>query len=97
MTQEEFQEALGDPVKVIGLTPETPLPIVKNYDTPQTLGADRIAAAAGANFLFPGEDLVVIDMGTCITYDLIDRNAAFQGGINFPGGADAIQRDAHVY
>ena len=84
-TQEEFQEALGEQVQVIGLTPDTPLPIIKHYDTPQTLGADRIAAAAGANYLFPHEDLVVIDMGTCITYDLIDRNAAFQGGLISPG------------
>ena len=84
-TQEEFLEALDEPVRVMGLTPDTPLPISKHYDTPQTLGADRIAAAAGANFIFPGEDLVVIDMGTCITYDLIDRNAAFQGGIISPG------------
>lgn len=84
-TQEEFEEALGESVQVMGLMPDTPLPITRHYDTPQTLGADRIAAAAGANYLFPGEDLVVIDMGTCITYDLIDRNAAFQGGLISPG------------
>lgn len=84
-TQEAFEEALGEPLRIMGLTPHTPLPIFKNYDTPQTLGADRIAAAAGANFLFPEEDLVVIDMGTCITYDVIDRNATFQGGLISPG------------
>lgn len=84
-TREEFEEALGEVMNVIVLTPDTPLPIGKNYDTPQTLGADRIAAAAGANYLYPSEDLLVIDMGTCITYDLIDRDAVFQGGLISPG------------
>lgn len=84
-TREEFQEALGESLNIIALTPDTPLPIGKNYDTPQTLGADRIAAAAGANHLYPSEDLLVIDMGTCITYDLIDCNAVFQGGLISPG------------
>jgi type III pantothenate kinase len=82
---EEFEKALDLPVRIFHLSPEMPLPITKNYDTPQTLGADRIAAAAGANSLFPNEDLVVIDMGTCITYDLIDHNAVFQGGLISPG------------
>nr|WP_295933398.1 type III pantothenate kinase [uncultured Dyadobacter sp.] len=84
-TGEEFEEALGEITNVMVLTPDTPLPIRKNYDTPQTLGADRIAAAAGANYLYPSEDLLVIDMGTCITYDLIDREAVFQGGLISPG------------
>ncbi|MCF0075057.1 type III pantothenate kinase [Dyadobacter sp. CY261] len=84
-TNEEFQTALSEPVNIIGLTPETPLPILKNYETPQTLGADRIAAAAGANFLFPDEDILVIDMGTCITYDIVDTSATFQGGLISPG------------
>jgi len=82
---EDFKAALGIECNVFDLSAETLLPIQKNYDTPQTLGADRIAASVGANFLYPNEDLVVIDMGTCITYDLIDRNATFQGGLISPG------------
>ena len=81
----DFKNALGEELHVLDLSPETLLPIKKNYDTPKTLGADRIAAAAGANFLFPDENLVVIDMGTCITYDLIDKTATFQGGLISPG------------
>ncbi|MCE6989893.1 type III pantothenate kinase [Dyadobacter sp. CY323] len=84
-TVDEFKEALNLPVKIYNLSADTLLPITKNYDTPETLGADRIAASAGANFLFPDEDLVVIDMGTCITYDLIDAQAVFQGGLISPG------------
>jgi type III pantothenate kinase len=84
-TEAEFTEALQMPVRVQSLSPQTLLPISKHYDTPETLGADRIAACAGANFLFPDEDILVIDMGTCITYDLIDSSAAFQGGLISPG------------
>ncbi len=84
-SEEAFTTALRLTTPVMALTPQLPLPITKEYDTPETLGADRIAASAGANFLFPDEDLLVIDMGTCITYDLVDRHAAFQGGIISPG------------
>jgi type III pantothenate kinase len=85
MQPQEFKDALDLPVNVWNLSPETRLPIFKNYDTPETLGADRIAASVGANFLYPNEDVVVVDMGTCITYDLIDRTATFQGGLISPG------------
>ncbi len=66
------------------LTPETKIPIAKEYETPQTLGADRLAAAVGANSLFPTDNCLIIDMGTCIKYDLVE-NAAFKGGIIAPG------------
>ena len=82
---EEFVEALGIKVPVLDLSASTPVPIKKEYKTPQTLGADRVAAAVGAHWLFPETDLVVIDMGTCITYDLVDRTGAFQGGLITPG------------
>ncbi len=84
-TLEEFREALQLNVPVLRLSNSTPLPIGVNYDTPETLGADRLAAAAGANSLYPGSDLVVIDAGTCITYDVIDVRGVFQGGAIAPG------------
>ena len=75
-----------------GFTPEiyllkstTPVPMIKRYDTPETLGADRVAAAIGAKVLYPQNNCLVIDMGTCITYDLVDANDNFQGGIISPG------------
>lgn len=67
------------------LTHNTPLPIELDYNTPETLGPDRIAAAVGANELFPDADNLVIDMGTCITIDLIDHTGTFRGGIISPG------------
>lgn len=67
---------------VSGLTP-TPLTI--DYATPETLGADRVAAAVGAFALYPGHDLLVIDSGTCITYDYVSADAHFLGGNISPG------------
>ncbi|MFN8347925.1 MAG: type III pantothenate kinase [Spirosomataceae bacterium] len=79
----DFLQQAG--VRVVQLSPSLPLPIGKEYDTPQTLGADRLAAAAGAKALFPQEACLVIDMGTCITYDWVSAGGIFQGGIISPG------------
>ena len=63
----------------------TPVPLTKRYDTPETLGADRVAAAVGAKVFYPKNNCLVIDMGTCITYDLVDAEDNFHGGIISPG------------
>jgi type III pantothenate kinase len=62
-----------------------PLPIMILYKTPETLGVDRIAAVCGAIDLFPSNDCLVIDAGTCITYDFVDRNMNYYGGAISPG------------
>ena len=67
------------------LTPHTPLPISIHYDTPHTLGVDRLAAATGAYAEFPGQNVLIIDLGTCNTYDVLDKNGTFQGGVISPG------------
>ncbi len=69
----------------ICLDPATPVPINNRYRTPQTLGQDRLAAVVGAFQLYPYENCLVIDAGTCITYDLIDRKGNFLGGNIAPG------------
>lgn len=61
------------------------LPFRIDYATPQTLGTDRIAAAAGAMKLFPSSPLIVIDAGTCITIDFIDAQRVYRGGAILPG------------
>ena len=67
------------------LTYRSKLPVEIDYKTPETLGMDRVAATIGAQVLFPGQNVLVIDMGTCITYDLLDAKGVFQGGIISPG------------
>ena len=66
------------------LNHQTPLPFNLDYETPQTLGVDRIAAAAGAQVKNPERTSMVIDVGTCITYDLVDKKT-FYGGMITPG------------
>ncbi len=64
---------------------DTPLPFRSAYLSPETLGPDRLALAAGAIDLFPGHDLLVIDAGTCIACDLILGGELFAGGSISPG------------
>ena len=63
----------------------TPVPVKSLYKTPQTLGVDRIAAVVGAALLYKQQNCLIIDMGTCITYDLIDKSATYHGGGISPG------------
>ena len=74
-----------DSDRVLFLTHETNLPIQLEYETPETLGADRIAAAAGAHYLFPSEHNLIVDLGTCMTIDLITKEGVFKGGVISPG------------
>jgi type III pantothenate kinase len=67
------------------LTKDLPLPIRSQYSTPGTLGMDRLAAVCGAHQLFPAYNSLVIDAGTCITYDFIDKSGVYQGGSISPG------------
>ena len=71
--------------KYLVLTKDTPLPIGIDYNTPETLGMDRVAAACGAHRRHKNSNCLVIDMGTCITYDFLDSNSIFQGGAISPG------------
>jgi type III pantothenate kinase len=63
----------------------TPLPITNVYKTPETLGKDRLAAVIGARFLYPNGHVLAIDIGTCITYDLLTDKGLYQGGSISPG------------
>ena len=67
------------------LTASLPLPINNLYATPHTLGVDRIAGVCGAFQKFPGANCLVIDAGTCITYDFLDKNGNYHGGSIAPG------------
>ena len=63
----------------------TPVPIVNKYDTPHTLGQDRLAAAVGAKSLCPNENLLIIDAGSAITYDFVTEQGEYIGGNIAPG------------
>lgn len=78
-----FLDSLSFPV--LYMNSLTDVPIVNLYKTPQTLGCDRLAAVVGASHFKPHCDLLVIDAGTCITYDFIDSNNNYHGGNISPG------------
>lgn len=60
-------------------------PFTNKYATPATLGVDRMVLSAGAVLLYPGKNRLVIDAGTCVTYDFIDSNDNYLGGAISPG------------
>jgi len=60
-------------------------PFKNLYETPLTLGIDRMVLAAGATLAYPGKNRLVIDAGTCITYDFIDEKDQYHGGAISPG------------
>ena len=82
---ESWEQYLGSQVKLIKFSAIMATSVKNHYQTPQTLGADRIAAVAGANALYPDKANLVIDAGTCITYDMIDKEGNYFGGSISPG------------
>ena len=71
--------------KFIKLSNSTPLPIKLNYETPETLGKDRIAASVAGSHLHPGHNVLIITAGTCITYDIVSPDKKYLGGSIAPG------------
>jgi len=70
---------------LIDLSHTTPVPFRNLYHTPEWLGKDRIAAAAGAFSTFPGSDVLIIDLGTAITFDILTSGGEYTGGNISPG------------
>ena len=65
---------------VLFLNHETKIPFINSYSTPQTLGIDRIALVSAAAHQYPAKNVLVIDAGTCITYDFLNLNNEYLGG-----------------
>lgn len=69
----------------IDLDENSKIPIENLYQTKSTLGKDRLAAAIGANNIFPDLSVLVIDAGTAITFDFINEKNQYMGGAISPG------------
>jgi len=83
---EELKTALQSKFSTfIELDANTPLPVENGYQTKETLGKDRIAAVVGAFDLYPNTNVLVIDAGTAITYDLLTSEGKYLGGNISPG------------
>ncbi len=83
----ELEQLLMNQTQFLSLNEQTLLPFTNLYATPTTLGKDRIAlvAAATTHPSADGHDVLVIDAGTCITYDFIDKENNYVGGAISPG------------
>lgn len=68
----------------IELNPSTLRGISIEYPEPETIGQDRLANAIAADCLF-GSPVVVVDFGTAVTFDIVDRERRYIGGIIAPG------------
>ena len=79
------QVILNHQIPLLRVTYKTEFPFVVQYKTPQTLGMDRISGIAAAQFLFPHKNCLVIDAGTCITYDFLSKDHLYIGGSISPG------------
>lgn len=64
---------------------DTKIPIKNDYQTPLTLGLDRLAAAIGASVLYSQSNVLIIDAGSCITYDFLTSDKCYKGGAISPG------------
>lgn len=69
----------------IFLNSQTKVPFKNCYGTPNTLGVDRIALATAAVVQYPNKNILVIDAGTCITFDFINHKNEYLGGAISPG------------
>lgn len=83
--KEDFVAILKAQFPVLTYTIETPTPVKNKYESPHTLGSDRLAAAVGGNFMFPDKNLLIIDAGTCIKYNFVSQQNEFIGGAISPG------------
>ena len=89
-TQVLISSVINEPLKIEGkriiqFDSNTDLPIFNKYGTPETLGKDRLANAVAIWKKNPDKNSLVIDLGTCIKYDLVNAEGAYLGGNISPG------------
>ena len=83
---DEVEHLIKSRIKsVIILDGYTRTPINNAYLSPDSLGPDRLAMACGAYFHYPDKNNLVIGVGTCVTYNLVQKNKTFRGGAISPG------------
>ncbi|MCO6494647.1 MAG: type III pantothenate kinase [Bacteroidetes bacterium] len=71
--------------KITFVNSQTKLPFKISYQTPHTLGTDRLCGLAGALYLNSSDSCLVFNMGTCLTIDFVDENKIYSGGNISPG------------
>ena len=85
-TKQQFKK-LNDIYSPLVLTHETKVPFVNKYATPESLGVDRIALVSAAAVYYSNKNVLIIDAGSCITYDFLNDKNEYLGGAISPGVA----------
>jgi type III pantothenate kinase len=78
-------DEISAPGVMLRFSPFTPVPIENDYKTPETLGQDRLAGMVASSWLYPETNVLVIDAGTCITFDFLEASGKYLGGNIAPG------------
>lgn len=81
----KFTSEIENIIPFIALSEKTKVPFINMYKTPKTLGLDRVALVAGAVKKFSKKNVLIIDAGSCITYDFVDNTSTYLGGAISPG------------
>jgi len=84
-SESAFEKRVKSHVSLLKLNHKTPIPVENLYETPQTLGKDRLAVAIGCTKIYPQKNCLIIDAGTCITYDIVTADKRYLGGNISPG------------
>jgi type III pantothenate kinase len=82
---DELEELMRQKTNYIRFSAREQRSVTLTYQTPQTLGLDRLAGIIAAHALYPKQNCMVIDAGTCITYDSINAEGIYSGGSISPG------------
>ncbi len=76
---------LSNRIKIYVINKNQHFPFQNNYGTPNTLGIDRMVLVAGAVLQYPSQNRLIVDAGTCVTYDFVDKDDVYYGGAISPG------------
>lgn len=82
---DDFKQMLETEFALLPFSASLRLPIQLNYQTPETLGVDRLATAIGAHSLYPSQPVLVLDFGTCLKFDFVSAAGVYEGGSISPG------------
>ncbi|MGN6249466.1 MAG: type III pantothenate kinase [Ginsengibacter sp.] len=81
----EIEKILAEKTSFLKLDAKVKLPFTTPVGKPETIGADRLALAAYASFFYRDQNTLVIALGSCITYNFINKYNSFNGGSISPG------------
>ena len=81
----DIETCIGEYCPLLLLSSATPLPVTIQYETPESLGPDRIANAVGAHSLYPQQNVLSFQLGTCLVCDFVNDRGEYCGGSIAPG------------